>query len=70
MLPARTQQLGWLVPLLVLAGLPRAANAQEAAPAPIAAGGDWRAAVQQFAAEHEKHPAWGYSHCLRDYELA
>jgi hypothetical protein len=26
--------------------------------------------VAQFAKEHFKHPAWGYSHCLRDYRLA
>lgn len=70
MLLTRTQRLGCLVAVLALAGLPGTVNAQEAAPSPIAAGGDWRAAVQQFAAEHEKHPAWGYSHCLRDYELA
>src|SRR5579864_2195514 len=30
----------------------------------------WRATVRQFAAQHFKHPAWGYSHSVRDYELA
>ncbi len=30
----------------------------------------WRETVRQFAAEHFKHPAWGYSHSMRDYELA
>ena len=30
----------------------------------------WREAVREFAAEHFKHPAWGYSHCVRDYALA
>ena len=30
----------------------------------------WRAKVQHFAAEHFKHPAWGYSHSERDYKLA
>jgi HD superfamily phosphodiesterase len=43
--------------------------------APLAAGaGDapaaWRATVRDFAAQHFKNPAWGYSHCVRDYELA
>jgi HD superfamily phosphodiesterase len=37
---------------------------------PAAAGGDWRNAVQTFAREHFKHPAWGYSHSSRDYALA
>jgi hypothetical protein len=26
--------------------------------------------VSKFAQEHFNHPAWGYSHCLRDYQLA
>lgn len=30
----------------------------------------WRETVRQFAAQHFKHPAWGYSHSVRDYELA
>jgi uncharacterized protein len=64
------QRLCCLVPVLVLSGLLGTAAAQEATPAPIASSGDWRTAVRAFAAEHEKHPAWGYSHCLRDYELA
>ena len=70
MLLTRTQRLGCLVAVLALAGLPATVDAQEAAPSPIAPSSDWRAAVRQFAAEHEKHPAWGYSHCLRDYQLA
>jgi len=36
--------------------------------APAAA--DWRATVRQFAKEHFLNPAWGYSHCERDYALA
>ncbi len=32
--------------------------------------GDWRAAVRTLAAKHFKNPAWGYSHCMRDYALA
>ena len=31
---------------------------------------DWRVTVRDFAAAHFKNPAWGYSHCLRDYALA
>ena len=30
----------------------------------------WRAKVRAFAQEHFKHPAWGYSHSVRDYDLA
>jgi HD superfamily phosphodiesterase len=32
--------------------------------------GAWRETVRQFAAEHFKNPAWGYSHSVRDYALA
>jgi uncharacterized protein len=31
---------------------------------------DWRVTVREFAAKHFKNPAWGYSHCQRDYALA
>jgi hypothetical protein len=39
---------------------------------PLAASAEpaWRESVRQFAAEHFKNPAWGYSHNVRDYELA
>jgi hypothetical protein len=30
----------------------------------------WHETVRKFAAEHFKSPAWGYSHCMRDYRLA
>jgi uncharacterized protein len=30
----------------------------------------WRTQVAAFAAEHFKNPAWGFSHCERDYALA
>jgi len=30
----------------------------------------WREAVRTYAVEHFKHPAWGYSHHVRDYLLA
>lgn len=42
-----------------------AAPATAAPPTP-----DWRTTVRAFAASHFNHPAWGYSHSLRDYALA
>ncbi len=47
-----------------------AANALAAQPAPVHAIPDWRATVRQFARDHFKNPAWGFSHCERDYALA
>jgi HD superfamily phosphodiesterase len=41
---------------------------QSASAAPAAT--DWRAGVRDLAAKHFKNPAWGYSHCMRDYALA
>jgi len=35
-----------------------------------AAVADWHITVQDFARQHFKNPAWGYSHCERDYALA
>ena len=32
--------------------------------------GDWRVSVRHFVEVNLKHPAWGYSHSVRDYELA
>jgi hypothetical protein len=52
--------------VLAIAGAARGAIAAEA-PLP---GPAWRATVRSFAAEHFKQPAWGYSHCVRDYRLA
>ena len=37
---------------------------------PAAGSQDWHSVVSQFAREHFKNPAWGFSHCQRDYELA
>jgi len=46
-------------------------DAQAAPAAPVApAATDWRAFVRTLAAKHFRNPAWGYSHCLRDYALA
>jgi HD superfamily phosphodiesterase len=52
--------------IAVVAAQPAAAA--PAAPAPAAT--DWRAGVRELAAKHFKNPAWGYSHCMRDYALA
>src|SRR5580704_3365235 len=35
-----------------------------------AATADWHVTVRDLAAKHFKNPAWGYSHCMRDYALA
>ena len=39
----------------------------QAAPAAAA---DWHTTVRDLAAKHFKNPAWGYTHCMRDYALA
>jgi HD superfamily phosphodiesterase len=49
------------------AGSPAAEPPARAAPG-VTSG--WRAAVRDLAAGHFKNPAWGYSHCMRDYALA
>jgi len=35
-----------------------------------ASAAEWRDKVHSFALENFKHPAWGFSHCQRDYDLA
>jgi len=70
----------WLIAVLDLsAAVAVAAPATTAAtvPAPTATAPpialptqDWRVTVREFAAKHFKNPAWGYSHCQRDYALA
>jgi HD superfamily phosphodiesterase len=44
--------------------------ASAAATAQASAESGWRATVRDFAAKHFRNPAWGYSHCVRDYRLA
>jgi uncharacterized protein len=56
--------------ILMLAVTAPTIAAEPAAPPTIARSDDWRAAVRQFAQENLRHPAWGASHSLRDYELA
>jgi HD superfamily phosphodiesterase len=61
--------MGMLVGLCASAAFAQSARA--AAPAPAKApAANWRAVVDQFAKEHFNNPAWGYSHCRRDYQLA
>jgi len=68
-MPRVALSIRWL-PLLILfmglAGTVRAA----APPSPATTAPAWRETVRKFAAEHFKHPAWGYSHSVRDYRLA
>ena len=59
--------------LAALAIMMNPATAAIAADAPtptIKPTGNWRAAVHRFAEDNLKHPAWGLSHSMRDYELA
>ncbi len=62
------QKLGAILALTGV-GLVQTAGLPADAPRP-AAGGDWRANVRDFAREHFRNPAWGYSHSVRDYDLA
>jgi hypothetical protein len=52
----------------LLIALSIAASCGAGAASPEQAG--WREVVRQFAAQHFKNPAWGYSHSVRDYKLA
>jgi HD superfamily phosphodiesterase len=54
----------------MIAALGLSVSIAAAAPTLAAPTQDWRATVREFAASHFKNPAWGYSHCLRDYALA
>jgi len=59
-----------LIAAFSLMALEAPATAADAPKPTIEKGNDWRAAVQRFAKANLKHPAWGYSHSTRDYELA
>jgi hypothetical protein len=52
------------------AGVSIGAAAPTATPTATLPAPDWRATVRELAMSHFKNPAWGYSHCLRDYALA
>lgn len=59
--------------LCSLAGAaPAAGGSSSAAIAavPVVRKGTWRETVREFARAHFHNPAWGYSHCERDYALA
>lgn len=58
----------WCADLRIAGGT--AGSLRTLAAAPQKSGMSWRSVVVIFAAEHFRHPAWGYSHCVRDYELA
>jgi uncharacterized protein len=70
----------WLIAVLDLSAaavVAAPATAPATVPAPAASAPpiapptqDWRVTVREFAAKHFKNPAWGYSHCQRDYALA
>jgi HD superfamily phosphodiesterase len=59
-----------LIAALTLAGFAAPAIADDAPTPGIEHRGDWRASVRHFAEVNLKHPAWGLSHSVRDYELA
>jgi HD superfamily phosphodiesterase len=53
--------------MTLASGIGAAPAGSAAAPAPAPA---WRETVLKLAREHFKNPAWGFSHCVRDYALA
>jgi Predicted HD superfamily hydrolase len=59
-----------LLAAVTLMNLAVAATAADAPTPAIEHMGDWRAAVHRFAEVNLKHPAWGLSHSVRDYDLA
>ena len=57
--------------MLLLITLMPVAHADGADPsASNSASPAWRATVLDFAKSHFRHPAWGYSHSMRDYAIA
>ena len=56
--------------LLAAVGLGLALASFAGSPATSAVAPGWRDTVRTFAKQHFKQPAWGYSHCERDYALA
>src|SRR5262245_16732852 len=59
-----------LLAVIVFTNFATTAFAADATAPTIERTGDWRAAVRRFAETNLKHPAWGFSHSVRDYELA
>jgi uncharacterized protein len=64
--PSRRLVATVLTCVVILSTLAIALPTQAANAAPP----DWRANVLHFAEQHLKHPAWGLSHSMRDYDLA
>jgi uncharacterized protein len=60
----------WSPKVALLAAYFAAAIGLVAQPDPVRAIPDWHATVRQFARNHFRNPAWGFSHCERDYALA
>ena len=75
-MPAQASGVGrvslavWLTAALLAAAVGPARTAAAAASPSAAEASDWRTVVAKFAQDHFNNPAWGYSHCLRDYQLA
>ena len=68
---SRTHRLArWRLPLIGIIFTAGQAMAAEPSAAQSVASSDWHAIIQDFAAQHFKNPAWGYSHSQRDYSLA
>jgi uncharacterized protein len=65
----RSGQLALLAAVTIV-GLSSAAVAADAPTPTIEHTGNWRTAVHRFVEANMKHPAWGLSHSMRDYELA
>jgi HD superfamily phosphodiesterase len=61
---------GGLAASAAAAPTPSAESAPATAVRSPAGAADWHATVRDFAAKYFKNPAWGYSHCIRDYALA
>lgn len=59
------ERVAILSTLLIIVSLVGTQSRAADGPAP-----DWHTTVRQFAMEHFKQPAWGYSHSVRDYALA
>jgi HD superfamily phosphodiesterase len=64
------QPLSRLQRLAAIVVMSLAACARAGDPPTIARTGDWRADVHRFVEANLKHPAWGLSHSVRNYELA
>jgi len=67
--PHRSGRLA-LLAAFALVNLAATAIAADAPTPTIEHTGNWRKAVRSFVEANMKHPAWGLSHSMRDYDLA